>query len=437
MKYLHLLGVVVASLAVLALSHLLPDPVQSRAAAVGGVALVLWLSEIVPPFVPTLLLLAVVPLALSGHGEAFQVAGLLKAAADPVVALFFGGFVLGIAASRHGVDTWIAERVVVTAHGRPGRLLALVMLATAGLSMWMSNIAAAALMLAALRPVTAGLPLRSTLRRGLLVGTAFAANLGGMATPIGTGPNLLAVKYSVELGKPVSFVGWMGFAVPLALVLLAGTWWYLHRRMTERALPVTTGDAVLGAGAWGVVAVFTAMVALWLAEPLTGIPAAVVALGGAGVLFLTGLANGREDLAKVDWGTLVLVAGGIVLGHLLERSGLVRDLAASVDWGAFGRPVLLALLATAAALLSALMSNTATATLLIPIALAVIGDPAAVAVVALGCSLGCPFVISTPPNAMAAGEGGLSSTDLLWPGLLLLVIGIALVVAMAQAGLLG
>lgn len=132
----------------------------------------------------------------------------MRWAADPVLALFFGGFALGAAASRHGIDVHIAEPALVLSRHRRRRLLALVIAATAALSMWISNIAAAALMLAALRPHLHHGERTQPFRGAMLLGVAMGANLGGMATPIRTGPNGIAIAHLELWTGSRSFNGW-------------------------------------------------------------------------------------------------------------------------------------------------------------------------------------------------------------------------------------
>jgi sodium-dependent dicarboxylate transporter 2/3/5 len=173
-------------------------------------------------------------------------------------------------------------------------------------------------------------------------------------------------------------------------------------------------------------AVFFATVAAWLTEPLHGAPSAAIALLAVVALFGSGLLD-RTDLGRIDWSTLGLIAGGIALGNLLEKSGLVQVAAEAVPWAQvspFGRLLAFCL---ASALLSALMSNTATATMLIPLAATIDPAPSTAVLIAIAASLGIPFTISTPPNAMVYGEGGLTQADLLVPGLVLMILGCVLI----------
>lgn len=402
---------------------LLEDPVLAGAAVVGGLCLVLWLSETVPPYVPTFVLWALTPLLLGPSGEEFGLRRVLGWSAEPVLALFFGGFTLSAAARRYGIDAWIARLAVRLSRGRRLALLALTALATATLSMWMSNIAAAAMMIAALHPLFAGMPQDDPFRRALLVGVALGANFGGIATPIGTGPNAIAIA-AVSEARPVSFLSWMVFALPLALgLLLAGLLLLVLRFRVAGGvrLPDLPGQAPSGR-ARSVVCLFFATVAAWLTEPLHGASSALVALLATAVLFGSGLLD-RQDLAKIDWSTLLLIAGGIGLGSLLERSGLVSEAAALVPWAEVSPFLRTLILCLASALLSALMSNTATVTMLIPLVGSFDSSPATAILIAMAASLGIPFVISTPPNAMVYGEGGVRSSDLLAPGLVLMILG--------------
>ncbi|MCP3100827.1 anion permease [Myxococcus sp. K15C18031901] len=402
------------------------DGVAARTVFVGGACLVLWLTELVPPFVPTLLLLGATPLLLGPMGEGYGVSSVLAWCADPVLVLFLGGFTLEVAAMRHGLDTAVARHVVRLSRGRPRLLLLWVMAGVAFLSMWMSNVAAAAMMLAALRPLLVTLAPGAALRPALLAVVALGANLGGMATPVGSGPNALAVS-AASAHAPVTFAGWMVFALPLtALMLVLGFGLVLLRFRVggELELPVAAPQALKPTGR-RVLAVCAACIVAWLSEPLHGVSAPIVALGATAVLFGTGLLS-REDLGRLDWSTLLLIAGGIALGRLLEQSGLVARVLDGANLAAWPREARMGVLVAVAAVLSALMSNTGTAALLIPLAGALEPSASTPVLIAMGCSLGIPFAISTPPNAMVAGEG-LAASELLRLGLPLMLAGCLLV----------
>lgn len=396
-------------------------------ALLGSVCLLLWLVELVPPFVPTLLLLVGTPVLLAPFDEAYRLSAVLTWSADPVLALFFGGFALGAAAQRHGVDAAVARRIVSLSRRRRRVMVALVLGGTAMMSMWMSNVAAAAMMLAALRPILRDVEGDARFRTALLLSIAMGGNLGGMATPVGTGPNAIAIA-AVSSTHQLDFLSWMGFGVPLVLGMLVLAYAVLLVRYRVAGVfqyeqPVSGSGR--GQSLW-VVAVFTLAVVGWLSEPLHGVSAPLLALAVAAILFGTGLLA-REDLSRLDWSTLGLIAGGIMLGKLIEHSGSLAQLTQHLDWTAYPRVVLLGALVVTAAILSALMSNTGTAAMLIPLAMSLAPDPSTAILVAVATSFGVPFAISTPPNAMAYSEGGVGATDLLVVGVPIMIAGCAVV----------
>ena len=406
---------------------------------IAGICLVLWLSETVPPFVPSFLLWTLVPLLLGSIDKSFNLVNVLTWAVDPVLALFFGGFVLGVGSERYGLDKRLANAALKWSGKSFGKFLLLVILLTAFLSMWMSNIAAAALMLACLRPILLDLQIDNFLRRALLIGVALGADLGGIATPIGTGPNAIAISSMSSTGQSVSFLGWMIFALPLSVgMLLAGFLLILLRvRRTKdewtselgrlnQILFVDKKNEMQTPGEIGFLCVLGGTILLWLTEPFHSVPAAVVSLGVTSFLFLSGMLQ-KEDLLRIDWSTLLLIAGGITLGRLLEQSAIVASIATNVPFSDLNPIFGLFLLCLASATLSALMSNTATVVMLIPLALALIPQPSTAILVAISASFGMPFVISTPPNAMVYGEGGVKFNDLFLPGIVLMVFGCLLI----------
>ena len=406
------------------------SPVYSRVVSIAGLCLLLWISEAVPPFVPTLLLWLLVPLTLSGIDKKYGLGSVLTWSADPVMALFFGGFTLGAAAHATGLDKRLAEFSLRAAGASFAAFLLLAIGVTAFLSMWMSNIAAAALVFASLKPVLSELTDDSILRRTLLIGVALGADLGGIATPVGTGPNAIAIAY-LPTGT-VSFVGWMAFAFPLTIGMLILSFALLYSRIRGRvgewgtitATPDEVEHPHSAQIGFGVILAIT--IGLWLTEPLHGIPSAVTALGAAAALFGSRILS-RKDLGEIDWSTLLLIAGGITLGRLLEQADIVKELSAVVPFADLHPVASIFLLCVAAASLSALMSNTATAVMLIPLAMAIVPSPTTPILIAVGASFGLPFLISTPQNAMAFGQGGVKFGDLFWPGIVLMIVGCLLV----------
>ena len=322
----------VGLIVVAAPQFLFQSPIHANVSSIAGLCLFLWISELAPPFVPTLLLWALIPLLLAPYDPNFALPMVLAEAADPVMALFFGGFALGIAAERSGLGGRLTRSALRIANDSYPRFLFLVIGITAFFSMWISNIAAAALVFACLHPVLESLDENHILRRNLLIGVALGANFGGIATPVGTGPNAIAIA-SIASTTPVSFLGWMTFAFPLTVGLLLMSFLFLLWRVwrkrgdwkptTEPISNTVTNDRSVRV-AFPLLLASTAV--MWIAEPLHGIPAAVIALGAAAILFVSGMLS-RQDLLRIDWSTLLLIAGGITLGKLLERSEIIKDLA--------------------------------------------------------------------------------------------------------------
>jgi sodium-dependent dicarboxylate transporter 2/3/5 len=412
--------------------------IYSRIISIGGICLLLWISEIVPPFVPTLLLWALVPLLLAPIDPKYALPNVLSWAADPVMALFFGGFVLGAATETTGFDRRLTQFALRSSGRSFNKFLLLTILITAFLSMWMSNIAAAALVLACLHPILKQLEDGNLLRRVTLIGVALGADFGGMATPIGTGPNAIAIA-SVSAVQPISFLSWMAFAFPLTIGMLTlsfvylawrarhnGKDWVINREEVKGPVLDVDKESENKKNAAVFLAILAITVALWLSEPVHKIPAAVIALGSAAALFLTRILR-RRDLLRIDWSTLLLIAGGITLGRLLEQSSMIRTLGMHMPLTDLDPTLSLFILCFTSALLASLMSNTATAVLFIPLATAFIPAPSTAILVAISASFGIPFIISTPPNAMVFGKGGLRFGDLFWPGIALMILGCVIV----------
>jgi len=410
-------------------SLLLDDAIPALALSIAIVCLILWLSDIVPVFVPTIVLWAAVPFLLGPLANQFTLKDVLGWSADPVMALFLGGFVLSVAATKYGLDSTLAGLAISLARGRRVQLIFLTALATAFLSMWMSNIAAAAMMIVALRPILKTLSHTEGMRRGMLLAIAFGANLGGIATPISSGPNAIAIS-AVARTHSLTFVEWMGFGVPLTLLLILFAIGLLYWRLQLKGKAISWEQSTDRIPARGkqVIGIVVVTIALWLTEPLHGASAAVVALASSAVLFLTGLLN-RRDLSLIDWGTLLLIAGGLGMGKLLEQSGLLATAASAIPWNDFPHFTLVLILCLTSAFMSALMSNTATAAVLIPLAATISPEPSTLILIAIAASLGIPFVISTPPNAMVYSEGGLRSHHLLVPGSIIMIVGCVVISA--------
>lgn len=420
------------------------DPAGERMLAIFLLAIVLWVTEAIPIVATAVLVIllevllltdqALVPLAEAPLAARDVFATL----ADPVIVLFLGGFLIADGAARFGLDRNLAAVLLrpFVAGGARRTVLGL-MLITAVLSMFVSNTATTATMFAVVLPVLAVLP-PGRVRTGLALSIPFAANIGGMGTPVGTPPNAIALGQLAAQGVSLSFLDWMLRAVPLVLVVLLGAWWVLTRRFIPAGTAITidlearfdrSPAALLFTGVAGLT------VLLWLTEPLHGLSSSTVGFLPVVLLLATGVL-GPKDLQGLQWHVLWLVAGGIALGAGVGASGLDRWLLDLVQWGRLPELALIALLVLVGLVLSSVISHSAAANLLVPLALSLaIGlslDPVFVAVlVALACSLGMPLPISTPPNAIAYATGEVPQRAMITAGLTIGIAGaVLLTVAM-------
>jgi solute carrier family 13 (sodium-dependent dicarboxylate transporter), member 2/3/5 len=321
--------------------------------------------------------------------------------------------------------------------GGPRRTVLGLMLITALLSMFVSNTATTATMFAVVLPVLAALP-PGRARTGLALAIPFAANIGGIGTPVGTPPNAIALGQLSSRGITVSFLDWMLLTVPLMVVILLGAWWLLTRRFIPRDTTLEI-DLQPRFNRSPAALIFTGVAALtvllWLTEPLHGLASSTVGFIPVVLLLATGVL-GAKDLQGLQWHVLWLVAGGIALGAGIGASGLDRWLLELVAWDRLPGVLLLALLVLAGLALSSVISSSAAANLLVPLALSLATgltlDPVLVAVlVALGCALAMPLPISTPPNAIAYATGEVPQNAMITTGLAIgLVGGVLLAFAM-------
>jgi sodium-dependent dicarboxylate transporter 2/3/5 len=303
----------------------------------------------------------------------------------------------------------------------------------------MSNTATTALMLTLIVPILTQIDTGHPFRKALVLAVPVSANIAGMSTPIASPPNAIAMSYINQAGLDVSFVGWMAVALPLVLGLLAITWWWLLRSYPPGTLPwaIDLPDASLSRrGTWVVfVAVLTFTV--WVTEPFHGVPAPAAAALPVTLFFATAVIT-RDDVNSLDWDVLILIAGGLALGYMLQVTDLDQRFAAVVpadaaDW------LRLAVLAGATLALGTFFSNTAVASMFIPVAVVTaalsttMGLGTYVVVTAFVASLSMALPMSTPPNAMAYGSGELTSRDFMRTGGIVGIAGAVVIVALAIA----
>jgi sodium-dependent dicarboxylate transporter 2/3/5 len=281
----------------------------------------------------------------------------------------------------------------------------------------------------------AGLPPGDRSRVGLALSVPVAANVGGIGTPVGTPPNAIAIGQLAANGVDVSFSTWMVRAIPAMLVLLAVAWILLVRLFPSTSKTVTveiSGTFARSREAYVFYGVFVLTVVAWLTESLHGLSSNVVGFLPVVILLATGSFT-VKDLQQVQWHVLWLVGGGIALGTGVAASGLDVWLVGLVDWTGFPTALVAAGLGLFTLALSTVISNSATANLVVPIGItlalsgAVDLDPfTAGFVVAIGASLAMALPISTPPNAIAHATGTVTTGDMAKVGLVVGAVGLVL-----------
>ena len=446
------IGGLIAAFIVLVLPMMIeiPDLSESgeRVLGIFLMAVVLWVTEAIPLFATAALIIFLQIVLISDQAiwnlpDDFgppSSAEYFATLAHPVLILFLGGFFLAEGAARYKVDRNLARILLRPFGDSPARIVLGLMLITALFSMFMSNTATTATFLAVVLPLLATLEPGDRLRVALVLAIPLAANIGGIATPVGTPPNAIAIGSLEEAGIQVSFVRWMLLATPAMVVLLLVAWQLIIRMFPASADRLTisiegTFDTAGPALVYYVTAAAT--IILWLSEPLHGVSASVVGFLPVVVLLTTGVLN-ADDLQRMPWHVLWLVAGGVALGLAVADSGLDVWLIDQVDWSVVPAGLLAFALALVAASLSTVISNSAAANLLIPVGLtlalsgAVDIEPVAAGFfISIGASLAMALPVSTPPNAIAYSTGELSTPVLARVGLIVGAVGLVLFVFIA------
>lgn len=332
--------------------------------------------------------------------------------ANPVIILFMGGFMIADGAAKYGLDKNLAA-VMLKPFPKNARLTTLgLMLITAVLSMFMSNTATTATMFTVVIPILATLP-KGKARAGVALSIPLAANVGGIGTPVGTPPNAIAIGALAEKGITISFIQWMILAIPFMLVILFASWVFLSLMFIPKNAEIniemsTSWNRSFAAVLFYIVAGTTIL--LWMTEFIHGVSSTVVGFLPVVVLLSLRVMTG-EDIKKLDWPVLWLVAGGIALGEGVGATGLGTWMVGSIPWDSFSPMLIVAVTSLIGFAIANVISHSASANLLIPLAVTLAVslesvDTMTVAVtVAIACSLGMSLPISTPPNAIAYSTG--------------------------------
>jgi sodium-dependent dicarboxylate transporter 2/3/5 len=409
--------------------------------------ILLWITEWIPIYLTALFpILLGAPLGLLTPKELAGCYG------DANIFLFFGGFVLALGLEKWGVHEQIARRIIKIVGDQKSKILLGFILSTGLISMWISNTATALMMLPMAVAVIEAMPVshrESRFSALLMLSVAYAANIGGVGTLIGSPPNtqmasILAENFHIQ----VSFLDWMKIGLPLAITLLVIMYLLFHYLLGAERKDVH--DLHFHTLPWSkpqkrVLWIFSMVAILWIfREPIvawTGIPyrdenAAIL---GALALFL--LPNGDDkqtllkwsDTEKLPWGILLLFGGGLAMAAILEKNGILKSLSAYFNFADGMNPIILIFILTALAIfISEVLSNLAMVTVFIPI-VGVFAEqtqtplfPLAMALT-LGASLAFMMPVGTPPNAIVFGSGYLKIKQMVRIGFILNIISLLLI----------
>lgn len=433
------LAVVIAGLSLL-FYFLLPESISEggrRVYAIVLFAIFFWGLEIIPLFATSLVIVALLTFLLltpfpiiEGGYYGFDL--FLIPFSNPVVILFLGGLVLAATAAKHNVDQLLMQKMLGKIGTRPVPFLLGILGISAFFSLWISNTATAAMMVLLLKPILDQLDEKEPLRKALPLAAAFGASLGGISTPIGSPPNAVAVGILREHQISLSFLTWMKMTLPLVLILLSftGLVLYLFFRPKVDKVPFPHEEVPkLTKEGKGVIAIALIMILLWLTKPLHKIPEEIVALLGV-ALFTSFRLLQVKEFRQIPWDILVLIWGGLALGEAFEKTGLIDETLQLLDFQK-SNFFLIAFFSFLAVILTSFINNTATANLLLPIAMSI--DPTAQnflpIAVALACSFALALPVSTPPNAMLYSSGTIELRDMFKTGTIISIFALLVMLA--------
>lgn len=459
---------------------------QQRMISIFVFAALMWILEVVPAWVTSVLIIVIMLFTISDSslsflvnpdnfpdaqrevnaatGELGKVAGLVSyksimaCFADQTIMLFLGGFVLALVASKSGVDVTLA-RIMLKPFGTNSTVVLLgFMFVTAVFSMFISNTATAAMMLTFLAPVLKSLPDTEKGRAALALAIPIGCNIGGIATPIGTPPNGIALGYINKavseggLGYDVGFLDWMIVMFPLMILILIFAWIVLrvlYGFSSKKIELKIEGGAEKG---WKTNTIYITLIItifLWCFGKTLGLNPFVVALFPFAVFSAVGIFNAK-DLQQLDWAVLWMVAGGFAMGVGIDKTGLADALIHAIPFDSW--PVMIVLVGSGVICwsLATFISHSAAAALMVPILVAVgkgmesqfagLGGVVTLIIgVALSSSFAMILPISTPPNAIAYSTGLIKTSQMAKVGILIgifsLVAGYVFLIVFGKLGI--
>lgn len=384
---------------------------------------------------------------------------------DPAVALILGGFLIGRALDKYELDKRLALLILSRGAGSGSSLILSVMCITAFLSMWISNTASAAIMIPIALAVISrirSIETRDKYGKALVLGVAYSATLGGVASLVGSPPNPLAATYiNSFLGIQFSFMSWLPFGLPVVLIMLPLIWrWIMFRFKLPKSIEEMNElreisiKEYLKLGPMPieqklVVAVFISTIVLWFTETLPdfianaigwsghGISSSIVALMGGLSLMVLRLLDEKDVSSGINWSSLMILGGGIALGGAMIDTGLSSFIAHQmIGLGTLPSFLVIIIIGTIAVLVTMVASNTGAAVILIPIAIPLatgLGiDPLLIVmVIAIAVSMDFALPTGTPPSTIAYSTGKVDMREMITTGLIVDLIAILVVTIIA------
>ncbi len=427
--------------------------IEHRMIALFFMALFFWVLEPIPLYATSLLIIlgelvfasdnafVLLRSKAEGYGTPLPWKAVIETFADPIIILFLGGFFLAMVSTKYELDISLARLVLKPFGTRPKYVLLGFMIVTAVFSMFMSNTAATAMMLAVMAPVLKSLDVRDKARAAFVLAVPFAANIGGIATPVGTPPNGIALKYLTGANQ-INFGSWMAFGVPYMIIVLLFAWGlflFFYRSETKEIRISIAGKFRRNWKSMTAAVTFAATILLWMTDFLHGMNPYLIALVPVVVYSVTRIIS-VADLKQIDWDVLWLMAGGIALGLGLDKSGLVTHIVKSIAFGSLSPLLIILLVTIITILIASFMSHTATANLLLPVmavlgttvpSLASVGGTKAIILAStFASSLAMALPVSTPPNALAYATGEVKTKDMVRTGVPIGIFGLLLVYVM-------
>lgn len=428
----------------LALIKMLPfTPMENRGLALLIFIGILWLTEAFNITVTSLM----VPILAIGL-NVLPTKAAFAPFSEPIIFMFFGGFVLAAVMNIQKLDLWIANHIIRLARGNLKLTVLYLFAATAGLSLFINNTAVAAMML----PLTLGILKKVDLKTNralyvfVLLGVAFSASIGGIGTLTGSAPNAILASQ-----LKITFSEWLFYGIPVAILLMIGMVFSLlvvlrpnfnvPFEISLEGIPLTSKRKITLAVF--VIAAFFLIFGSWLepfirsvlelSQPIKNFDA-VVAMTAVIILCITHTATWSEIQDRTEWGVLMLFGGGLVLGIVLKETGASKILADTiVNYIGMQHWLVMTLVLTAfIVFLTEFTSNTATAALMTPIFISVaegLGLPPVSLAAIVACSASCAFMlpIATPPNAIVFSTGYIKQSEMVKVGFILNIISTAVI----------